>query len=71
MTLDTYLDRPGAMNLTALSAALGVSKARLSQIRSSNVWPPRLALKAEAVTEGLMDAGRLCPIIAEARKTAA
>ena len=68
MTLDTYLARPDAMNLTALSAALGVSKARLSQIRGSKVWPPHLALKAETVTDGLMDAGELCPIVAEARK---
>ncbi|WP_062770457.1 hypothetical protein [Sphingopyxis terrae] len=71
MTLETYLARPDAMNLTALSAAIGVTKARLSQIRSSGVWPPHLALKAEAATNGIMDAGDLCPVVAEARKTAA
>ena len=71
MTLETYLARPGAMNMTALSAAIGVSKARLSQLRNSKDWPPHLALKVETETGGLIEADSLSPIIAEARKSAA
>lgn len=70
MTLDDYLNQPDAMNLTALSAAIGVTKARLSQIRSSGKWPPHLALKAEAATGGRIDASVISEVVADARASA-
>lgn len=71
MTLDTYLRRPDAQTLTALSAAIGVSKGRLSQLRNVTEWPPELAMKAEAATSGALDASTLSPIIAQAREVRA
>lgn len=71
MTLEDYLARPDAMNMTALSAAIGVTKARLSQLRNSRDWPPHLALKVETQTGGLISASGLSPIVAEARATGA
>jgi hypothetical protein len=66
--LDEYLKRPGAMSLTDLSAMLGVSKGRLSQLRKASDWPPELAMKAEEKTGGALDAAKLSPIIAKARQ---
>lgn len=71
MTLSQYLDRSDAPSLTDLSARLGVSKGRLSQLRDATDWPPDLALKVEAETGGALDASLLSPIIARARKDAA
>lgn len=71
MTLDTYLRQPDAQTLTALSAAIGVSKGRLSQLRNVTEWPPELAMKAEAATRGALDASTLSPIIAQAREVRA
>jgi hypothetical protein len=67
--LDEYLKAPGAMTLTDLSARLSVSKGRLSQLRRADEWPPELALKAETETEGALDAAKLSPIIARARRS--
>lgn len=69
MNLEAYLKRPGALNLTALSRSIGISKSRLSQLRSRSDWPPELALKAERVTGGEIDASDLSPVIADARST--
>lgn len=71
MTLSEYLKREGAESLTDLSAKLGISKGRLSQLRNEPEWPPELALRAETATGGLLNAAALSPIIAQARKTAA
>jgi DNA-binding transcriptional regulator YdaS (Cro superfamily) len=71
MTLDTYLSREGAMSLTALAAAMGVSKSRLSQLRNSNEWPAELALSVESKTGGALNASSLSPTIAKARQTGA
>lgn len=71
MKLSQYLSRPGAMSLTDLSAKLGVSKGRLSQLRDALDWPPELAMKAEEHTGGILDAAELSPVIRQARKTAA
>ena len=68
MTLDTYLSRADAKSLTALSVAIGVSKGRLSQLRNARDWPAELALKAEAATEGVLNASALSPVIAQARE---
>jgi DNA-binding transcriptional regulator YdaS (Cro superfamily) len=67
MDLDAYLAVPGAKSLTALSAEVGISKGRLSQLRHATDWPPELALKIERATSGKIDAGVISPIIAEAR----
>jgi DNA-binding transcriptional regulator YdaS (Cro superfamily) len=67
MTLDIYLTLPGAKSLTALSAEIGVSKSRLSQLRASTSWPPELALKAEAATGGALNASILSDVVAQAR----
>lgn len=67
MTLDQYLKSDGALSLTDLSAMLGVSKGRLSQLRTDTNWPPELALKAEEQTAGVLDASTLSPIIHRAR----
>jgi DNA-binding transcriptional regulator YdaS (Cro superfamily) len=67
MTLDAYLKQPEAPSLTALSAAIGVSK---SQLRSDDKWPPELALAVERATGGALDASDLSPVVAEARTSA-
>lgn len=69
-TLSDYLASEGAMSLTALSAAVGVSKARLSQLRDSREWPGDLALNVERETGGLVDASTLSPTVARARGVA-
>ena len=71
MTLDTYQNRKGAKTLTALAAEMGVSKGRLSQLRSKTDWPAELALAAEAATGGALNASLLCPVVARARETGA
>jgi len=71
MTLQTYLDRPGAKSLTDLATDIGISKGRLSQLRDSVDWPPSLALKVEAVTGGAINASDISPVIATARQTGA
>ena len=68
MTLTTYLKRPDAMNASQLAAALKVSRGRITQLKDKP-WPPELALLAEKVTEGALDASALSPVIAEARRT--
>lgn len=70
-TLHAYLARKDAKKLSDLAIEMGVSKARLSQLRNSRDWPPALALQAEKATDGKLSASKLCPVIAEARKTAA
>lgn len=67
-TLDAYLARSDAKKLTDLAREMGVSKARLSQLRDSRDWPPALALKCEQATGGRLSASKLCPVIAQARK---
>lgn len=71
MRLSQYLERKGSLSLTDLSAKLGVSKGRLSQLRDDVNWPPDLALKAEEQTNGALDAAFLSPTVDRARKTAA
>lgn len=71
MTLDDYLALDGAPTLTELSARMGVSKGRLSQLRNSLDWPASLALDAERETGGVLAASALCPLIARARGEAA
>lgn len=66
MDLETYLERPDAISLTKLAAKIGISKGRLSQLKGSE-WPPELALKAERVTGGELNASALSSVIAEAR----
>jgi DNA-binding transcriptional regulator YdaS (Cro superfamily) len=67
MTLDKYLAANGTQTLTALSAALGVSKGRLSQLRYATEWPPELALKVERETDGALSASALSSVVADAR----
>lgn len=67
MTLDTYLSTGSAKTLTALSAEVGISKGRLSQLRNSTDWPPELAMKIEAATGGSLNASVLSSVIAQAR----
>lgn len=68
MTLDTYLSTEGAKSLTALSAEIGISKGRLSQLRNATEWPPELALKVEEATQGKLDASALSKVVAMARQ---
>lgn len=70
-TLDAYLARKDAKSLTEIAIEVGISKARLSQLRNSREWPPQLALEVEKATGGALSASRLCPVIAQARRTAA
>jgi DNA-binding transcriptional regulator YdaS (Cro superfamily) len=67
MTLNEYLERAGSKSLTALSGEVGVSKGRLSQLRNATEWPPELALKIEAATNGMLSATQLSGVIAQAR----
>lgn len=69
MTLDAYLEPEGAKSLTALSIEVGISKGRLSQLRNvTGAWPPELALKIEAATDGALDASILSSVVAQARQ---
>jgi len=70
-TLDAYLARKDAKSLTEIAKQVGISKARLSQLRNSREWPPQLALEVEKATGGQLSASKLCPVIAQARKVAA
>ncbi len=67
-TLADYLSTPNAPTLTDLSARCGVTPGRLSQLRDDLDWPPEIALKVEEQTDGALDAARLSPLIARARK---
>lgn len=71
MTLESYLKRPDAMNLTQLAAAIGISKGRMTQLRQNGDWTPELALKVEAETGGAINASLLNATIAKARQTGA
>lgn len=71
MTLSQYLARPDAPTLTDLSKRMGVTAGRLSQLRDSTEWPATIALEAEKHTGGELDAGKLSPVIARARKSKA
>ncbi len=71
MTLDGYLERPGAMTLTKLAGEIGISKSRLSQLRNSTDWPAELALAIESKTGGALNASLLSPTVAKARQTGA
>jgi DNA-binding transcriptional regulator YdaS (Cro superfamily) len=70
MTLDDYLDKEASPSLTELSARIGISKSRLSQLRNSTDWPPELAMLVEEHTDGALDASVLSPVIAKARLSA-
>lgn len=69
-TLASYLKSAGAKSLTALSAEMGISKGRLSQLRNERAWPPELALKIEKATNGALSASALSSVVAEARQGA-
>lgn len=57
------------MKASKIAAAIGVSKARISQLRDRNDWPPELALAVERVTSGAVNASDLSPVVALARET--
>lgn len=67
MTLDHYFKQPGAKTLTAMALEIGVSKGRLSQLRRSTNWPPKLALDVERVTAGAVGASELSHVVALSR----
>ena len=66
-TLDDYLRRKDAKRVTELSQELGVTAGRISQLRNATEWPPELALKIEAATNGFLSASKLSQVIAAAR----
>lgn len=67
-TLDQYLAANSSVTLTKLSAALKVSKGRLSQLRHLTEWPPELALDIERETQGALDASILSSVVARSRE---
>ena len=67
MTLDAYFKQPDAKSQTAIAAAAGVSKGRLSQIKGGAPCPPDLALRIESATGGAVSASELSHVIAQAR----
>ena len=67
MEFKRFLAAKDAPTLTELSALLGVSKGRLSQLSKGANWPPELALTAEEKTGGKLDAAKLSPTIRKAR----
>jgi hypothetical protein len=67
MNLQEYLALDKSPSLTELSEKMGISKGRLSQLRTSLNWPPELAMTAEIESGGALDAAHLSPIIAQAR----
>lgn len=69
MDIHRYFKRDGAMNRSRLAEAIGISKGRMTQLCEKGAeWPPELALKAEAATDGILDAGALSDIIRRARE---
>lgn len=66
-TLTHFLKAEGAPSLTKFAADIGVSKARLSQLRNSTEWPADLAMEAEKVSGGALSASTLSPVVARAR----
>lgn len=66
--LETYI--AAGNTLSALADGLGVTKARMSQLRKAADWPPDIALRAEQVTKYKLDAGELSSIVKQARLTA-
>ena len=66
MTLDAYLNQPGK-KASDLAKAIGISKGRLSQIRTAGSCPPDIALKIEAATAKAVSASTLSHTIALAR----
>jgi len=70
MTLQDYLNRPDAKKRNELCEGLGISAGRLSQLRDETEWPPELALKLEAVTDGIISASAISSVVAKARATA-
>lgn len=70
MDLNQYLKSPDAPTLTALSDKVGISKGRLSQLRDSDDWPPKLAMLVEKHTGGMVDAAKISKTVAQARQTA-
>lgn len=55
------------MSASQLAEKIGVSKARVSQLRDSKNWPAELALAVERETAGAVSASDLSPIVAQAR----
>jgi len=68
MTLDEYLAFEGSKSLTELSADVGISKSRLSQLRKATDWPPELALRVERATSGAVSASVISSVVASARE---
>ena len=66
MTLDSYLQASGK-SLKEVALAVGVSSARLSQLRHETSWPAELALDIERVTDGALNASFLSATVAKAR----
>jgi DNA-binding transcriptional regulator YdaS (Cro superfamily) len=52
----------------AFAALLGISEPRVSALKHGGNWTPELALKAEKVTGGKLDAGKLNATIRQVRK---
>lgn len=71
LSLSQFLDTAGAPSLTDLAEKIGISKGRLSQLKSETDWPPDIALKIEAATNGAIDASAVSTIIQRARQAAA
>lgn len=66
--LKSYFESEGAMRKSALAAALGVSPAWITRLIGGEQFTPELALEAERVTNGKLDAGKLNATIKQARK---
>jgi DNA-binding transcriptional regulator YdaS (Cro superfamily) len=69
MTLTSYLSAETG-RLSRLAEACGVSAGRISQIRHGNGCSASLALKIEAITEGVVDAASLSKDVALTRNAA-
>lgn len=70
MDLKQYLESEGALTALALSRIVGVTPGRITHVKVGMGCSPDLALKIEEATGGLVDAGKIAPVVKKARETA-
>ena len=69
MTLTEYLKKSDSLTASQLASSLGVSAGRITQLKADGAdWPAHLAMDAEKITEGALDAAKLSSAVKRARK---
>lgn len=69
MTLTEYLKKSDSLTASQLASSLGVSAGRITQLKADGAdWPAHLAMDAEKLTEGALDAAKLSSAVKRARE---